>query len=337
MTKPEPVYFTGNDSSWVDAAYQVTARETQFVEKEIFEVSRQKAIAGKIFPTRQIGRGSKSWHIEIEDEGEAPRFGDNFTREDLHEVRKQEKIFYPVYMSQDFVINMVDSDAIGNSKFHDMPLIAQTVRNLSGNMADYREKVFWRGYDISGRNYEAANRQGSIDTSSLGILNTSGINTFQAGDGDSTVTTAGDGLFTLSNSAAALITDEFYGPYDMVFTPNIWSTLLSNKNATTSRSDLSLMNEQIDIEGNKLIRKMHITKALLNSAEATATGSVAVIARKTQNGNPSIMLGEAYPLMYLPSVKNAAYQKGKLVWAGIPGVLYPEAVALDTGVTGNAI
>ena len=337
---PEPIYFKGNDADmmpWIDASYQVTAREFRFVEKEIYEVSRQRAVAGSFLPTKQIGRGCKEWIIEVEDEGEAPKFDDNFTRESLHEVRKQEKTFYPVFMHQDFKVNMVDESATINSKFHDMSLQSQTVRNLTGNMAEYREKVYWRGYDISGRANVSANRQGSIDTSSLGILNTSGINTFNAGDGDSTVTTAGDGMFTIANAAAALITDDFYGPYDIIFTPNIFSTLMANKNATTSRSDISLMNELTDINGAPMIRKMHMTKALLNAAEATATGSVCAIDRKTPNGKPTVMLGEAFPLMYLPGVQNPVFSKGSIIWSGIPGVLYPEADALDTGVTGNAI
>ncbi|GAH48843.1 unnamed protein product, partial [marine sediment metagenome] len=171
-----------NDSSeWIDAEYQVTPRERNWIEKQIFEVSRQKAVAQLKFKTVQLGRGCKQWYVYTDVEPEEPVADDDFLTESQHEQRKSEDIYYPQYRHYDYKIAMVNSDAVKSARIHKMGLPQQTIRNLSGGIADYREKIIWRGYDISGRDNAAANRQGDIDSNTKGILNTVGINTFHAG------------------------------------------------------------------------------------------------------------------------------------------------------------
>ena len=331
----EDAVFSGDDSEWVDASYQLTTRETRWVESKIYEVNRQRAIASKIFPTMKVPAGCKEYIIEIDDESESSVFDDNFMREDHDVSRKSENTYYLAYAHKDFRVLMTDADAVANAPFHKMGLPQQTIRNLTGTVAGDREKVFWRGYDIAGRDYAAANNQGLIDTSVKGILNTSGINTFNA-DGGSTadITAAGDGPAGQGAAIASLVTDDFYGPYWHFMTPEVWSQLNVNRNATTGRTDLSIMLEAVDMFGNKMIQGIRVTKALLPTVEASGSeANWAVIDPKDQNGSPTIVLLEAYPLSALHTPPIAGIQSsGKIVWAGVAAVIRPEAITLEQDI-----
>lgn len=335
-TEPEFILFSDAQREWLDASYQVTSRETRWVEKQIFEVNRMKAVLQKNQPTVPIGKGCKEWIVETADEPEAPIFDDNFLRESQHEVRKSEATFYPVYMHMDYRVAMTDSDAVANSQFHDMSLPAQTIRNLTGTMAEYREKVLWRGYDISGRASAAANRQGVIDTNVKGILNTSGINTFTAGIGnDGNITAPGDGPASAADAAVSLLTDGYYGPYDLYMTPQIHGTFISKQNSTTGVSDYSLMQDLVDTKGSKMLKSWNVTKHLIPTVEASGSeANMVMIDPKDSNGAPTIIIGEAYPLHSIPdSARAAVAASGKIVWAGIVGVIRPEAVTWEENIT----
>jgi len=167
-------------TEWIDASYQLMSREVQSLDKIVYGVIRARKVANAIFPTIKIPKGSKKHTIAIEVEQEAPIFDDNFMREHVQEVRKSESDFYPAFMHTDFSLYMTDIDAsrsIG-SKFTKTGLKALTLRGATGNIIEYKEKVIWRGYDITGRALAAANRQGSIDTHVKGILNTTSVQDF---------------------------------------------------------------------------------------------------------------------------------------------------------------
>lgn len=331
-----PVYFTDSDSSWIDADYQVTSRETRKIESEIYEVIRQRSVLSKKMPTVPIGRGKKEWIVEIDVEPEGPKFDDNFLKEDQHVTRKEELTFYVPYMHMDYILSMVDADSVAYGGFHKMSLPAQTIRNLTGSIVEFREKVFWRGYDISGRDNAAANNQGTIDTSVKGILNTSGINTFHAGDGDAIITTVGDGLIGAGNAVASLVEDDYFGPYDMYATPHVYSKLITNANATSYfKSDLALIMAMKDGEGNRIFKSITPTKHLIPTVEASASeANLVVIDPKDVNGAPTILLGESYPVMNVPNRPRAAVSaSGKIVFAGVAGVLRPKAITWDENIT----
>ena len=326
-----------NDSEeWFDADYQVTPRETKWIQSEILEVNRMRAVAQKHFPTVQIGAGTKEWYVYTDVETEPVKFDDDFLTEDQDESRSGEQIFYPAYMHKDYKVSMVDADAVqSGNKFHSMGLPQRTIRNFTGTVADYREKVIWRGYDISGRASAANNDQGVIDTKVVGILNTSGINTFHAGTADADITNAGDGMLTVAHAAASLITDGFYGPYDFFMTPMAFATYLANVNATTDVSDIQLMRGAIDVNGSRIVKSISLSKHLIPTVEASGTESVVcAIDTKDQNGKPTILIGEAYPLHGMVNSPRAAVAaSGKIVWAGCAGVLKAEAIAWDENIT----
>lgn len=327
--------FSGDDSEWLDASYQLTARETQFVKSEILGVVRQKAMIDKYIPRFPVPRGTKEYKVETVDEAEAPKFDDDFLTMDEHELRKSEATFYPVFMHYDYNVGMVNESSVANSRFHKMSLSAQTIRALTAGIMDYRDKVIWRGYDISGRADAAANNQGVIDTAVKGILNTSGINTFHAGNGDAVITTVGDGVIGASNAVVSLVADGYYGPYDIYVTPGVWGKLLSNKNATTQESDLKLIATMEDGNGNRLFKSINVTKHLLPTVEASATeANWVVIDPKDPQGGPTVAILEGFPISNIPNSPMAAVaSSGKLVWSGVSGVLRPSAITWDENIT----
>jgi len=331
----DELYFSDSfPTRWLDADYQLMSREIQSLDKVVYGVVRAKRVANKIFPTIKIPKGMKQHIVAIEVEQEAPKFDDNFMREDQDEVRKGESTFYPVFMHKDFSLYMTDIDASRNNKYYNTDLRTLTLRGTTGTIVDYKEKVIWRGYDISNRAGAAAARQGSIDHHSKGILNTTSVQTFDAGaGGDSNVTAAGDGPATIGLGMSDLVTYHYYGPYDFVMSPGVYSQLTANQNSTTHIHDIERMHSMIDIHGSKLLRAMDVTPYLLGTAETTSTGACVLLDRKTPAGEPTVVIGDEYPVAHYPTSQSALGIKGKVLWAGIPCVLRPYALTKDEAIT----
>jgi len=327
----------GEVSSFIDADYQLTGREVEHVSSRVFKVIRQKAVAQNLMPTIPLMKGAKTWYLYITSEQEAPRFDDNMNREAQNEVRKTEKTFYPVFMHSDWRLNQTDQDASSNSKYFNETLAETTMLDTVGLISDYKEKVIWRGYDISGRGNEVANRQGAIDSSVKGILNTASVGAFDAGaGGDSDIKDAGDGPATIALGGSDLITAGFYGPYDVIASPEVYSCFLGNQNATTSKSDWQLMTEMIDTNGKKLLKSINISKHLIGAAESSTTGCFVMLDTKTPNGGPTILIGEEYPVSHeMHRGLGPRLIGGKAYWSGVSGVLYPTAITQDAAITSS--
>lgn len=333
---PEMMRFTDAEQckAWVDASYQLIPKEILSVEKQIFGVVRQLAIAQKIFPTKPIPKGMRQVQTATIIEGEAPRFDDNFNRENLIEVRKELSTFYPVFMHSDFRLNMVDIDASNNAPYFNTNLSEMTIGEITAEIAEYKEKVIWRGYSISGRAVAAALRQGTIDTNSVGIMNTTNVQTADIGaGGDSNITAAGDGPASIGIFVGDLAPQDYYGPYDLVMSPGCYAQLVQNQNSTTHITDIERMHSMVDIKGGKLLRNMDITKHLIGTAETTSTGAMIMFDRKTPAGEPTAFIGEEYPIAYYPITRSELVSAGKVVWAGIPIVLRPLAFSQDAAIT----
>ncbi len=330
-----PLFSDSFPSQWIDADYQLMSREVESLDKIVYGVVRAKSIANKIFPTINIPKGAKSHIVATEVEQEPPKFDDNFMKEDLDEVRKGEATFYPVFMHKDFYLYMTDIDASRNGQQdYNIDLKALTLRGSVGTVTDYKEKVMWRGYNISGRAHAAANGQGLIDTSSKGIMDTTNVQTFDVGAGaDSNVTAAGDGPASVGLGLQDLVTYHYYGPYDFIMSPGVYAQLAANQNSTTHIHDIERMQSMIDLNGNKLLQNLDVTPYLLGTVETTSTGAVLMFDRKTPAGEPTCVIGEEYPIAHYPTSQNSLGVKGKVLWAGIPCVLRPYAFTKDEAIT----
>ncbi len=330
-----PIFSDGLPRDFVDAYYQLMTREIRSIDRHVYNVVRARGVVNKIFPHIKLPKGKKQHIVATEVESEAPKFDDNFLKEDLNEVRKGEATFYPVFMHHDFAIAMTDQDASkSGNRFYDIDLKALTIRGLTANIVDYKEKVNWRGYNISGRAGAAANGQGLIDTNSKGIMDTSGILTMDVGAGsDSNVTAAGDGSFSIGTGVGDLVPYHYYGPYDFIMSPQVYAQLAANQNTTTHIHDIERMQSMIDLNGNKLLRNLDVTPYLNGTAESGANGSVIMFDRKTPGGEPTCVIGEEYPISHYPTSQNQLHIKGKILWAGIPCVLRPTAFTMDESIT----
>lgn len=334
--REESPIFTLDDANWIDADYQVTSREEQKIQNYILKVNRQIAVAQKRIPTKKVPRGIKKYTIETISEVTEPKFTDDFLKEDQQPIVKSETDFYLAFMHHDYRVRMTDQDAVANSQFHSEPLAKQTIGALTASIGDYREKVIWRGYDIAGRANAAAANQGVIDTNVKGILNTSGINTFHAGDGDAVITTVGDMNIGAGNAVVSLIADDYYGPYDSYMTPGVWGRSMQNQNATTGLSDMKLIKENmIDVNGNQLFKSFNVTKHLLPTVEASATeANWVIIDPKDPQGHPTVVILESYPITnYTNSQRAAIASSGKIVWSGCAAVLRTGAITWDENIT----
>lgn len=335
MPEQPPLFIDSFPNEWIDADYQLMTREIQSLERTVYGVIRAKAIADKIFPHIQIPKGKKQHIIATAIEQKPPKFDDNFMKEAEDEARKTESTYYPVFMHKDFTIYMTDVDASRTDpNYYNKDLRALTLQESVATVMDYREKVIWRGYNISGRAGAAANGQGLIDTNSKGISDTTNIQTCDVGaGGDSNVTAAGDGPASVGIGAQDLVPYHYYGPYDFIMSPGVYAQLLANQNSTTHIHDIERMQSMIDLNGNKLLRNLAVTPYLLGTAETTSTGAIMMFDRKTPAGEPTAVIGDEYPVSHIPTSQNRLGIKGKVIWAGIPCVLRPYAFTKDEAIT----
>ncbi|GAG81716.1 unnamed protein product, partial [marine sediment metagenome] len=95
-----------------------------------------------------------------------PIYGDDFLKEELDNARKTVVDFWLAPMHKDFHVSMIDLDASRNiaNKYTDITIDTLNIREATKTIADYKERVLWRGYDHLDRARTAANSQGIIDT-----------------------------------------------------------------------------------------------------------------------------------------------------------------------------
>lgn len=326
----------GDGSDWykkLDAAYAVTTREKKTIDRHIFKIVKTIEEINEYFPNVKIPAGTKTHEINVATELQPPIFSEDFLTEDLDEAKKEAKTFYPIFFSKGFRLNKIDIDATRNNRVFDIDHKALNVRAAATTMSIYRQKIMWRGFDITGYGEDSSNDQGKINSNSEGILNTTNVQTIDVGTGDSDITAAGDGVESLSQAMSSLIPEHFGGPYYMFMSPQVYITLLGNKNSTTHETDIERLQTMVDPEGNKLLRKMKFSYYLLNGDETSSSNSeMAFIDPRTPSGEPTILIGDEYPITHYPFVNNPMAIRGKVIYGGCPMVIRPKAVAHDPDV-----
>jgi len=328
------------DLSYIqDSDLLLMEREKQEINATVYNIVWMQAIAQKIFPTIPIRKGMKEHKLTIAKEPSPPLFTQDFLKEALDKVRRTENTYYVVYMHKDFQLSKVTIDASRSQKYYNMDARLLHIRVITRTMASYKERVWWRGFDIGGKrdsngDFAALSTvQSGINANSVGILNTSGINTFVAGaGGDAKCGSAGDGPFSLAKAMAGLIADEYYGPYDVILSPLLYAQFILNRNSTTFQTDLERMLSMVDKNKQGIVRKLWVSPFLMNATDSGINSSMCVLQRMTPDGEPTVVLGEEYPIRHYPMTQNAFGIKGKIIWAGIPMVIRPLAINLETDI-----
>lgn len=337
----DTIYF-GEDARlkrFLDAEYILTAREKEDVDRVVYDVVRHNEIAQKYFPSIPLRPGSRERLFYVEQEQDPPIFSDDFLQEDLDAVRKKEGKFYPVFMHKDFALTKVDIDASRSANYVNIDAKSLTIRGTTNTIAMYKERCIWRGYDIMGRS--AANAF-EIDALSKGIMNadpfavgSSQVGTFEAGpaEADDSITSAGDGIASVGNAMKDMLADKYVGPYLFFISPLVKSQLMRNMNATTHITDLERMQSMVDEKGNQILKAIDTTAYIINAAETTSTGAMVMIDSKTPLGEPTVAIGEEYPITHYPTTQNPLYIKGKVIWSGCALVLRPKAITIAEAIT----
>lgn len=331
-----PSFSDSIPKSWVDAEYSLMPREVESLDNIVYGVVRNAAIAQKYFPTIQVPKGSRYRKLTIAQELNEPIFSDDFLTEELDQVTKKEHTYWLTAMHKDFRLGMVDIDASRNQKYYNVTIESLNIREASKTIADYKERVLWRGYDCLDRAKTAAHPQGLIDTKCKGIFLASegdgSYNSFAAAGDNSGVDSAGDGPLSIGAAMASLIPDIYYGPYTFIMTPDVYAQLVQNFNSTTHISDIERMKAMVDLKGNKVLEALDVTHYLINAAAEADNGAMLMFQRKTNMGEPTCVIMESYPVAHYPTQMSSLGIRGKVLWMGCGAVLRMAAFTKETSV-----
>jgi hypothetical protein len=332
-----PLYFSDNiKKQWTDAAYLLQPRQIENLDRIVYGVVRHAAILQKWLPTVQVPKGSRTHKLVIANELDEPIFDGDFMREDLDEARTTEQTHYLVPMHKDYALNMIDLDASSNSDHYDTKIDELNIREATLTVADYKERVLFRGMDILDRAKSGAARQGIIDARVRCLVNpptaAGTINTFAAVGDNSGISTAGDGPLTVGYAMASEIADDYYGPYLWIMTPLVMAQFAQNFNSTTHISDIERMQAMTDYRGNKILEGLEVSKYLIKTAGGDDAGSILMMQRKTPAGEPTAVILESYPISHYPTQQSALGIKGKVLWMGCEATLRASALTLETDI-----
>lgn len=321
-----------NDTMFTDAETVLNPQEIRNIDQDVYSVIFSKAVAQKIFPTKAIPRGMREYLFSVAQETSAPTFSKDFLPESVDKVTKAESTVKLTGISKDYFISMVDIDASRNSSYHKDKIDSLHLREITALVADFKERVLWRGQDIRGA------EPGTIDTAVYGIITATGIQTFEAGiGGDDETGAPGDGPFTVMKGIQALLNYFYEPPFDVVMTPQLYGQFALNMNTTTHITDIERIQSMVDANGNKMVRKIYITPHLVNAAEDGSNAAIVIIATKTNAGEPTGMVIESYPLWHYPITINRLGIQGKVLWMGGVAIMRPKAIALAEAIDIDAV
>lgn len=335
--KEPTIYFSDSiPSKWIDAEYALNPREILSLDRTVYGVVRHAAVLQKWLPTVAIPKGQLQREIAIAVELSEPLFTRDFMKEDEDEVRKKVVTYHLAAMHKDFRLNMIDIDASRNSDYYDINIESLNIREAALTIADYKERVLYRGYDILDRAKTAAHPQGLIDTNVKGLISpptaAGTVNSFDAAGDNAGMDSAGDGPLSVGAAMASLIADEANGPYVFQMTPDIYGQLAQNFNSTTHISDIERMHAMIDLQGNKILEGMDVTKYLIKAASVADNGSMLMFQRRTPANEPTAVVLESYPVAHYPTQHSSLGIKGKVLWMGCAANLRPDFFTLETSV-----
>jgi hypothetical protein len=321
--------FTDNFDDYIfDAQYRLLPRELENIDKDVRRVIYRNSVAPKIFGTKQIPKGRTSHKVAVAKQPSDPVFSMDFLPEAMDKVDKEYSTFYLVGISKDYFLSMVDIDASRNSEYSNTKVDTLHLREMTAMVADYREKVLWRGQDV----HTSSRENKSIVKDLVGIINTSGINTFVANGTAAKLGTAGDGSKGAADAFSELVVDKYDPPYDTVMTPHVVAQLAKNFNSTTHITDLERIRGMTDEGGQKLIRNIHISDHLLNAADDGSASAWAFIAPKAKTGEDTVQILESYPLWHYPITSNKLGIQGKVLTMVGAAVIRPKAICFEDSI-----
>lgn len=313
----------------LDAQYLLNPQEVRSIDKDVRRVIYRSAVAQKFLPTVQVDRGKTEHRVSIAQAPSAPVFSKDFLPEAMDKIAKAESTFYLTGISKDYFISMVDIDASRNSDYHRDKIDALHLREMTALISDYKERVIWRGSDILGAS------PGAINPNATGLATDASILSFNAGNGDAVITTAGDGIYGVGNAYKVLVTgtSKVSPPFATVMTPYVAGQLAQNINATTFVSDLERIRGMTDIKGTPMVSDIFISDHLIKAADTGAASSWYFAAPKTAAGEDTLQVLESYPQWHYPITTNKLGIQGKCLWMGGVAQIRSTAACIDVSIT----
>ena len=304
-----------------DAAYVIAPDEITKLQNQINEVLYFEAVSMNSVSPVAIGQGLTNFEYWYNNTPQAPRQTENFSGGENKQVNKTYSTVKLVGMDYDIDIpkTIIDAGNLGAAKKINLTPTVQN--NITGELMralmQYRERWIWLG--SAGQDF--------TDTGIKGIVNWSGINTTST---DSDWTTVGDVFLNIMRQAGKLIQSKFRPPFTVYLTPKVYNQAIVNINTTSSKTDMQLLMEATDANGQKMFDGVYANPFLINAAETTSTGAAATIKRIPEN-----FVAESYAPGIYPLISTDLGWKAKLLWMGGTVLERPTAVCFQGSLTTN--
>jgi uncharacterized linocin/CFP29 family protein len=258
----------------------LTGSDWKNIDKKIQDYLTAPLVALKLFDTTRIPAGKMVQEFYEWEELEGALFTYSLEEQNLLKLTKKVNLQRLIGMRVDFEMGKVETDAMRSSG---LSYESDVLRLGSQRMSQFIDRAVFLGTS-------ARDMRGSMALTIEGMYNKTGVQTIEAGAGlDDDITAVGDGPDTVLRAINQLVAQNHYGPYDLVISPGVWSQLIKNRNATSDRTDMSLIMDfpRIDSDGNTLkeaaIRSIRVTKELYAGDEANSYGQLMLCETKKEN------------------------------------------------------
>lgn len=318
-------YGSLNPFNFIDANYVIHPRELERIDREVGMVQRVMAIAPKLFTTKDIGRGSNKYIDYYNQDPLDPILTKNFKTYEPGKEAMTEKAHYFIGAHKDYEFGMFEMDASRKPYLND-DIMTRTVREFTALVADFKERILWRGGDIKSNNNK------NIDDRVYGFVTHDDI-LDQTTVTD--VTTVGEGVNMITEMADLLMADGIYKPpFPVIMTPKLYTRLMKNRNEYSDWTDLKNIMELGKEDNNPIVSGIYVTPHLLNVAQASDNAVCLMFKPTDQAGRPNGFIAESYPLWHYPMVLSTQLgNSGKVAWMGGAVIRRPDAFVKTTGIT----
>ena len=312
-----------------DAQYVLSTNEIETIRNEILRVLRWELVSPGLIPVRNIGKGMTRYTYADWKDVPAPRQTDDFEGGQRRAVAKGTATVELTGMDYDMHLSMPEIDYYTNGNplaRYSESLESGTIRILTRSLAQYQEWAKFRGSDTPNM----------TDYSRTGLVNDSGVTDPGAlgADTDDDLTAAGDVLDASVVMANKLITAKYKPPFRLDLTPGVYAQALKNRNATTNKTDMSLIMDHGMETGTRVFSSVVMNPYLINSeTETTSTGAMLC----TKPGTDNFEWIESYPLGFYPLPPKSLGVDGKMLFMGAMAVYRGASVVYADALTTDAI
>jgi len=318
-----------------DTQFKIHPREVEKIDKVVARVLRTVAVAPRLFRTVFNGKGNLEYKHHENIDAADPLMSKDFELYEPGLEALDQKVKHLLAVSKDYQIGQVKWDQSRLSNYLPTNIVERTVAEFTAMVADFKERMIWRGGDILTRNKGNTNIDAEVfglvtDTNNIndiGVLATTAV----AGQ----ITTIGDLAKAFIELATPLINAHFPTPYNFVVTTGVILQGMKNRHATSDKTDL-WNTGQLGMEkfGIPIVKNIVWTPHLLNEANDNTNQMITCFAPVDQAGRANQIIAESYPLWHRPLPLSLTFGlAGKIGWLGGGIIRRENSVTLTKDVT----